>query len=354
MRGRLTILTLVVLLAIAHCLGQGVTTVKVSLRSIGSPQFPTGFWLSKDDPHFRHRRDTLFWLSGDKVATTFFKEYCCGPKASTGVRYAAAVFNVAGKMIATHEWTSLPDAPLYVGGTVGGFWVRYKERVDVLSDDFSVVGQISLPEPSDLIWSKAGHGAAVQAGTTISLYDIANLPAVVRVAVSVDTRAVDVYGNTLLLRSVPTKPCAADILQANSEHSWNVGSGIAPSRCISGLALLSDSAVLVSGPSRGVWKIAHRDGTLETLPVQGNLLSVADSGHLAFESFHPNPLAEKLDMDFGGHKEVVVYDPSTKTTVFRTKIGGQSGAALSPDGHRLAVIDGHELVIYALADDLAR
>ena len=55
--------------------------------------------------------------------------------------------------------------------------------------------------------------------------------------------------------------------------------------------------------------------------------------------FHPNPLASALDMDFGGQKEITVYDPSTKTNVLRTKITGQAGASLSPDGHHLAVID---------------
>jgi hypothetical protein len=53
-------------------------------------------------------------------------------------------------------------------------------------------------------------------------------------------------------------------------------------------------------------------------------------------------------MDFGGQKEITVYDPSAKTNVLRTKISGQAGASLSPDGHHLAVIDAHKLLIYSL------
>jgi hypothetical protein len=347
---RPNLLLLVVATTIAACSAQTSAPVKISLRQIGNPQFPTGFWVSNDDPHFRHRSDALFWLSTDKVATIFFKEYCCGSGASTGSKYAAAVFDLKGNTIATHEWTSTPDAPFYVGGIVGAFWVRYKDRVDVLSNDFSVAGQIPLPKPSALIWSKSGHGAAVQTDSTISVYDMVNLPAVLRTAVPADTRAIDVYATTVLLRSPPTKPCYVGVMQANDEHSWNIGSGIedAASRCVSALALLSDSAVLIAGPKRNFLKIVFRSGTVETINAQGRLLGTADSDRLALEIFHPNPFAEKLDMDFGGHKEISVYDPSRKATVFRVKIGGQSGAALSPDGHHLAVIDGHELRIYAL------
>lgn len=347
---RLSILTFSTLVAIATCSGQTSHPIKVSLSHLGSPQFPTGFWVSNADPHFRHRSDALFWLSTDKVATTFFKEYCCGSGRNSGVRYTAAVFDLTGKTIATHEWTSMADAPFHVGGTVGAFWVKYRDRVDVLSEDFTVVGQIHLAKPSGLIWSKSGRGAAVQAGNVILLYAIANLAAVTSVAEPVDTRAVDVHGDAVLLDALPNKPCYVGIVQANKEHSWNVSSVIdeVSGRCASGLALLSADAVLVSEPGGNIPKIVHRDGTVEAISAQGNLLGIADSGRLAFQSFYPNPVAQKLDMDFGGHKEVIIYDPSTKTTVFRTKIGGQSGAALSPGGDHLAVIDGHELLIYKL------
>ena len=350
-RRRLIILAFSILVTIARCFGQDSAPVKVSLRRIGSPQFPTGFFVSNADPHFRHRVDTLFWLSADKVATTFFKEYCCRSGASSGVRYVAAVFNVTGKTIATHEWTSMPDAPFRVGGSVGAFWVKYSDRVDVLSDDFTAVGQIPLVKPSNLIWSKSGRGAAVQEGTTILLYNLANPVAVSRVAAPMDTKVVDILGDVVLLDSRPTKPCYVAIVQASNEHSWNVSSVTddASGRCASGSALLSADAVLVTGPGRNTRRIAHRDGTVEPLAVQGLLLGMADSGRMAFQTFYPSPLARKLDLDFGGHKEVIVYDPSTKATVFKTKIGGQAGAALSPDGQHLAVIDGHELLIYTLS-----
>lgn len=336
MRRRL-IVTLSTLLTIARCLGQSPTPVSVSLRCIGRPQFPTGFWISDADPHFRHRADTLFWLSADKVATTFFKEYCCRSGANSGVRYAVAAFDLAGKTIATHEWTSMADATFYAGGALGAFWVRYRDRVDVLSEDFAVVGQIPLPKRSTLIWSKSGRGAAVQAGTTILLYDMANLAAAASVAGPADTRAVDVHRDAVLLNSLPNQPCSVRIVQATKEHSWNVNSVTdeASGRCASGFALLSADAVLVIEPGQRIRKIVHRDAAVEAIPAQGELIGIADSGRLAFQSFYPNSLAQKLDMDFGGHKEVSIYDPSTKAIVFQTKIGGQAGAALSPAGTTL-------------------
>jgi hypothetical protein len=350
MRRRLITLAFTILVPIALCFGQNSTPVKISLRHLGSPQFPTGFWMSESDPHFRHRGDTLFWLSADKVATTFFKEYCCRSGHDHGERYAAAVFDLTGKPIATHQWTSMPDAPLHVGGTVGGFWVKYTDRVDILSDDFATVGHIPLIKSSKLIWSKSGLGVALHEETTISLYRLADLADVTRVAAPVGTRVIDVHGDSVLLNSLLARPCYVGVVQANSEHSWNVSSltNETSTGCASGLALVSMDAVLVSGPGRSSRTVAHRNGTVEPIPVEGTLLGIANSGRMAFQSFRPNPLAEKLDLDFGGQKEVVVYDPLTKVTVFRTSIGGQSGAALSPDGRHLAVIDGHDLLIYTM------
>ncbi len=350
MRRRWITLAFTILVPIAHCFGQDSTPVKTSLRHLGSPQFPTGFWMSESDPHFRHRADTLSWLSVDKVATTFFKEYCCRSGDSHGERYAAAVFDLTGKPTATHQWTSMPDAPFHVGGTVGGFWVRYKDRVDILSDDFTTIGHIPLIKSSKLIWSKSGLGVALQEADTILLYRLADLAAVTRLAAPVGTRVVDVHGDSVLLDSLPTSPCYVGIVQASSEHSWNVSSltNEISTGCASGLALISADAVLVSGPGRSNRTIAHRNGTVEPILAEGTLLGIADSGRMAFQSFRPNPLAEKLDLDFGGQKEVVVYDPLTKVTVFRTSIRGQSAAALSPDGRHLAVVDGHELLIYTM------
>jgi hypothetical protein len=347
---RLLALTFSILVVIAEGSAQSsAPVIKVSLEHVGNPQFPTGFWLSNSDPHFGHRSDALFWLGSDKVATTFFKEYCCRSGRNSGARYAAAIFDLNRKTIATHEWTSTPDARFYVGGTVGAVWVRHKDRVDVLSSDFGVVGEIPLPEKSQLICSKSGHGVAVQAGPTILFYDLANLSAVIRTTVPADTWAADVYGGTILLHS-QTKRCYTSILRGNDEQSWNINSGTenASGKCASGLGLLSFNATLVSGRSPDTRDIVHRDGTVETIAAQGGLLGIADSGRLMFESFYPNPLAKKLDLDFGGHKEISIYDPSSKATVFRKKFGGQSGAALSPDGHHLAVIDGHQLLIYTV------
>jgi hypothetical protein len=154
--------------SVPSCFGQSSRPKKVSISGIGNPEFPTGFWASRSDPHFGHRMDKLFWLSADRVATTFFKEYRCETGAIYGVRYGAAIFNLAGKATATHEWTAMCDSPFQLGGLLGAFWVQRKDSVDVLRSDFTVTGQISLPKQSHPVWSKSGHGVAVQNGTTIS------------------------------------------------------------------------------------------------------------------------------------------------------------------------------------------
>jgi hypothetical protein len=75
---------------------------------------------------------------------------------------------------------------------------------------------------------------------------------------------------------------------------------------------------------------------------------MAGAGRIALQVFRANPLADVLDMDFGGRKVVAVYDSTTKRTLFRRTINGQAGAALSPDGHHLAVVEDDNLLIYDL------
>ncbi len=342
-----------------RCSGQNTPPVKVSLRDIGSPQFPTGFWVSKSDPHFRHHLDNLFWLSSDKVGMSFFEEYCCRTGGKSGVKYVSAVFNTSGNNISKHEWISTPDDPFYVGGAPGFFLAQYRDRVLFFKSDFTLARQISTPKGSHLIWSKRGNSLGVQDGTSLSLYETENLTKAGSIALPPNATAVDVYGDAALVNSSNAKTCYVGILQAAGHLSWTVNNLAeqVPGSCAHGIGLLSADAVLVTQPQRnevplgGVsfrLQVVHFDGAVEPITVPGRLLGIADSGRMAFQSFYPSPLAQKLDMDFGSHKEVTVYDPSTKTTVFRTKIGGQAGAALAPDGQHVAVIEGHNLLIYAL------
>jgi hypothetical protein len=49
----------------------------------------------------------------------------------------------------------------------------------------------------------------------------------------------------------------------------------------------------------------RRDASGEPVQAPGQLVGIADSGRLAVQFFHPNPLASALDMDFGGQKDPV-------------------------------------------------
>jgi hypothetical protein len=330
--------------------------VEISLKRIGQPQFPTGFWASMADPHFRHATDMLFWLSPDAVATTFFKEYCCESSGKSGARYGAAVFDLTGKLVAKHEWTSMSDAPFHIGGAVGAFWVRYSGKIELLRADFTVGGQIPLQKGSTVVWSKSGHGMAVQDGTVLSIYDFPNGTAAIPVTIPAGTRAADVNGHVALLNSAPNaNSCTVAVIETSVQLSWVPVSNAEKvgNWCPSGLGLLAADVVLVSEPrlSPGLefaTKIARRDGTIDEIDSKGRLLEIAESGRLAFQSFDPNPFAQALDMDFGGHKIFTVYDSARKAAIFKTKKGGQAGTSLSPDGHHLALVDGDKLLIYSL------
>jgi hypothetical protein len=333
-------------------LGQTTTPIKVSLRDTGSPQFPTGFWISKSDPHFRHSRDKLFWLSADEVATTFFKEYCCRSGGETGVRYVAAIFDIRGSKVATHDWTSMPNDPVSVGGGRGFFWVRSKDHLDALKTDFSMAMRIPLVNKAFPVFSRNGNWTAVRDGSKLSMYTLGGPSTPVSVELPEGAQVADVYGGAALLNG-PYTSCYVKVWQAGGVPVWDVGKGDAfaqhvPRRCNSGEALLSEDVVLIkSGLTDGL-EIVHRDGAVETIPEKGKLTGIAASGRFMLQTFHPSQLAEALDMYFGGQKEIAVYDSSSKTTIFRKMIGGQAGAALAPDGRHLAIIEGSRLLIYSL------
>jgi hypothetical protein len=332
--------------------GQSTVPIKVSLRGTGSPQFPTGFWVSNSDPHFRHSRDQLFWLSTDEVATTFFKEYCCRSGGNTGVRYSAAIFDIQGNKLAMHDWTSMPDDPVSVGGGRGFFWVRSKDYLDALKTGFNVAARIPLADKAVPVFSRNGNWIAVRDGSKLSIYTLGGPSTPVSVELPEGALVADIYGDTALLNG-PRTSCYVKVWQAGRGLVWAVDKGDAsaqhvPGRCNSGEALLSEDEVLIkSGLTDGL-EIVHRDDTVETIPENGKLTGMTASGRFMFETFHPNELAEKLDMDFGGQKEIVVYDSPSKTVIFRKMMGGQAGAALAPDGHHLAIIEGSNLLIYSL------
>ena len=162
------LMVLLACVAIASAQRSQPNPVKVPIKHIAHPQFPTGFWVSRADPHFRHATDMLFWLGPDAVAATFFKEYCCESGGKLGARYGAAVFDLTGKLVAEHEWTSISDAPFHIGGAVGAFWVRYTDKIELLRPDFSVAEQIPLQKGSFVVWSKSRRAVGVQDGTVLS------------------------------------------------------------------------------------------------------------------------------------------------------------------------------------------
>jgi len=353
------LVSLVICFPFISCFGQNTPPVKVSLRDIGGPQFPTGFWLSKSDPHFRHHLDNLFWLSSDKVAMTFFKEYCCRTGGKSGVKFVSAVFDTSGNNISNHEWISMPDDPFKVGGVARFFLAQYRDRVVFVRGDFTVAGQIPIPKGSRLIWSKRSDSVAVQDGRSLLLYETEGLTQAESIDLPPDTRPVDLYGHAALVNSSTPKVCYVGILQPGVARSWALSTAAqqVSGKCASGVGLISADAVLITQPKRNgapspgvssTVKIVHFDGSEETIPTLGRPIGIADSGRIAFQVFYPSSLARTLDMDFGGHKEFAIYDPSTKATVFRKKFGGQAGAALAADGRHVAVIDGNNLLIYAL------
>lgn len=87
---------------------------------------------------------------------------------------------------------------------------------------------------------------------------------------------------------------------------------------------------------------------MEPIPDAGHLIGIAASGRLALESTRSSGLADALDMDFGGRRTLVVYDPSTRAVCFRETSGAKGGAPLSPDGLHVAIVDGGSLFIYSL------
>jgi hypothetical protein len=121
------------------------------------------------------------------------------------------------------------------------------------------------------------------------------------------------------------------------------------------LGLISDDAALVEGNSVPLGsdvelksEIVHRGGSAEPIPTPGEVLGIAASDRIAFQTFHPSGLAKFLDTDFGGHKEFTVYDTSKKTVIFHKTMGGQAGAAIALDGRHFAIVEGNSLLIYSL------
>jgi hypothetical protein len=334
----------------ALLLGQSALPTKISLWGTGSPEFPTGYWAGDSDPHFRHRSDTLFWLNTEHVATSFFKGFCCSSGNEHGVKYGAAVFDTKGAKIALHDWTAEPDAPFVVRGGAGSFWLMYRTRIDALKDDFTVAEQIPLTEHSVPLWPKKGDGVAVTQGVNVSIYR-AGMTALYQSAVlPTGALLVDFNPHVLLVNNSSTKGCYIGVLRVADAQVWTLSSSVASAskRCEKAEALISDEAVLITDYDAGHLEIVHRDGSIEVVSGLGKVIGVADSGRIAIQTFRPSRLARELDLDFGGQKDILVYDPSTKNVMFRKTIDGQAGAALAPDGQHLAVVEGKSLLIYSL------
>jgi hypothetical protein len=323
----------------------------MSLHGVGSPQFPTGFFLSSSDPHFRHSGDTLFWLDSQTVATTFFRRFS-GSGRNAGIEFSAAVVGITDKRISTHDWISMPDKRFSLGGGVGFFEMRYHDHIDLLHPDFALarsfpISGSTFPSRSDITWSKSGNSFAVDDGSKVSLYVGGSSTSAGSWVVPTGTSIADVREHSLLFNNGSRGSCGVIVVYAGSRPPWNLnGTADKSAGCARGKGLLSEDAALVEEyPSM---KVIYRNGSMDIIPEPGQLRGIASSGRIALESFRPNAIARRLDMDFGGQKTFAVYDPATKTTLFRKKVNGQGGAALSPDGHHVAIIENSDLLVYEI------
>jgi hypothetical protein len=325
----------------------------MSLHGVGSPQFPTGSFVSSSDPHFRHRGDKLFWLDSQTVATTFFRRYS-GSGGNAGVEVRAAVFGIADKRISTHDWVSRPDKPPSLGGGVGFFEMSYHDHIDLLRPDFTLTRSIAVSVSTsrswpDITWSTSVNSFAVGDGGKVSLYEGGSSSSVESWVVPKGAWIAAVREHSILFNNRSAASCGVIVLYAGSRSPWNLDDPADKSApCTRGKGLISEDAVLVDESQSNVMKVIHRSGAVDSLTEPGELLGVSSSGRIALKSFRPNPIAERLDMDFGGQKTFTVYDPLTKTTLFHKRVNGQGGAALSPDGHHIAIIENSDLLVYEI------
>jgi len=354
--------------AFLDSLGQDSTPIKVSLRSTGAPQFPTGYWLSDSDPHFRHSMDKVFWVNSENVAMTFFKEFCCQSGSGRGVVNGAAVFDASGKKVATHQWTSTPGAHFFAEGGAGFFWLQYDDHIDLLKPDFTVAGQIPLPKTTSpalqatlhtfLIPSKSGKWIALDEAGKLTIYAAGESSPTASFTIPVETWVADFTNHAVLLKSKARESCSLGVwpIDGTRGTGWYVQDPASNphSECLRGLGLISDDAALVEGNSVPLGsdvelksEIVHRGGSAEPIPTPGEVLGIAASDRIAFQTFHPSGLAKFLDTDFGGHKEFTVYDTSKKTVIFHKTMGGQAGAAIALDGRHFAIVEGNSLLIYS-------
>jgi hypothetical protein len=330
--------------------GQNAPPVKTSLWGTGGPQFPTGYWFSDSDPHFRHRFDRLFWLDTTHVASSFFRGFCCRTGDGRGVKYRAVIFDSNGTRIATHDWTATPNAPFSVLGMAGSFWLRYEDHIEALKDDFTVAGQIPLGVDSLPRWSNTDDWVAVIKDANVSIYHKGMTSASSSVLLPARTRLVDLNDHAMLVSSASSKSCYTAVFPIAGGPIWTLDNSPASesTECEEGQALISEDAVLVSNYRAERLEIVHRGGSAEVVSGLGHLIGLAKSGRLAVQTFQPSRLAQALDMDFGGQKDVSVYDRVKRNVIFHKTIGGQAGAALAPDGHHLAIIEGKSLLIYSV------
>lgn len=353
-RGRIspTVMFVVgILTAVSASFGQNLKPVRVSLRSIGSPQFPTGYHLSDSDPHFRHSGDKLFWLNSDSVAITFFKEFCCPSGGHSGIKHGAAVFDTSGNAVGTHDLVSLPDTPFLLEGGVGSFLLIYDSHIDALKSNFDKLGRITVSHFISPRLSTDGSQIAVSDRGKLSVYGTADLISKATLTLPSGTEVADMNDHAVLLNAKSKSACDIVVWQTGGGASWKVS--FRPDEyggCSTGYGegLLSDDAIVIRKGNPNTREIVSRNGHVETISEEGDLLGTASSGRFALQRFFPSAFADALDMDFGGKRAITVYDPSQKRLIFRKKFGGQTAAALAPDGHHLAVIEGNNLLIYPL------
>jgi hypothetical protein len=329
--------------------------IKVSLRGVGKPQFPTGYWLSHADPHFNHSQDRIFWLDNGRVALTFFDQQCCAANNKTAeAKFRSAIFDTAGKKVDVHDWEDIERDPFYIGGHESTFWVRHRDSIELLRPDYSEAGRLEIVRGSYVVWSKSTRFGAYVEGTSVSIFDPSQPATKLRVTIPSNASVADLDERTLLLEVKSGKQCGIRVLGIKDAQTWTflqpLESIMDEPRCPSALAVLPSNAVLAQQRGSKQSQIIRLRRGEKAVPVMhgDQVINVAGGRRVAVQVFHANPIADFLDMDFGGSKELSIFDLEDGKVVFRKTIGGQSGAALSPDGHHLAVVESGSLYIYDL------
>jgi len=297
--------------------------------------------------------DRLYWLDSKQIAIIFYHGGCCvlwapGPP-SYEVR--AVTFDLSGQRKALRDWhVDESHKRRALQGPGGYVVVTSEDGLEFFNFELATVKTITIPNKSTLWVSKnGGDSFALRTPSELLFYPRGPLDPPSRLAIPVSDKATpeDILGTSAIFNG----KCGADVWQLGRDGFWRAWTGgNQQSNCLRPLALLSQDSFLAGGQN-GI-SIVHRNGEVETVSqLEGKVLETTpQSGRFLVQAFRPNAMAQALDMDFGGTKRFLVYDISSHRVIFEHEYAGDAGAALSPDGHHLAIVEHRKLLIYDLPD----